>query len=95
MEKNCVFKAISNKMFQPLNAVNNDETQNGSVYRKVLLLGATIRGRPVGNQFSVFASTLQLEFDYFKCTNFLKQKILRFLQILAFFTKVYAFKNSK
>ena len=44
MEKNCVFKAISNKMFQPLNAVNKDETQNGSAYRKVLLLGAVQSG---------------------------------------------------
>ena len=36
MEKNCVFKAISSKIFHPLNAVNNGGTQNGSVYRKGL-----------------------------------------------------------
>ena len=37
MEKNCVFKAISGKIFHPPNDVNNGGTQNGSAYRKGLL----------------------------------------------------------
>ena len=35
MEKN-IFKAISGKIFHPLNAVNNGETQNVSAYCKGL-----------------------------------------------------------
>ena len=36
MKKNCVFKAISGKIFHPLNAVNNGGIQNGSAYCKAL-----------------------------------------------------------
>ena len=36
MPKNCVFKAISGKIFHPLDTVNNGRTQNGSAYRKGL-----------------------------------------------------------
>ena len=34
MEKKTVFKAISGKIFHPLNAVNIGATQNGSAYCK-------------------------------------------------------------
>ena len=37
-KKNCVFKAISDKTFHPLNAVNNSCTQNGSAYHKGLYI---------------------------------------------------------
>ena len=36
MKKNRIFKAISGKIFHPLNAVNKGGTQNGSAYRKGL-----------------------------------------------------------